>query len=538
MQKRVARVVFVLLLILSYPLAASPIKQKLHLQDVTVFLRGAQLFSSSSINLPAGDSEVILWPVAGNINLQSLSLSADNGVVILSTAHQSDFLADEIDSPEITQIKNQIEQAKKHQAELQIQLAIAKEQLAVLADNRTLAREKSSTTATEVGRMLDLVEKRMLSALTLQSKMEEEITKNKEKITKLEQQLLEQEGKNQRPGGQILVKLYSEKPVSSKIGMSYVIRDAGWSPVYDIRVEKIGAPIHLSYKALVFQQSGIDWKNVNLTLSTANPSIRNQMPPLSPQHLKIIEPRPATPDMAVMAAAPVERVEEKVFLTAKKPPVRQQALDNYVVTNADGVNTSFDITLPYTIPSDGKTHVVMVKSANLDGIYRYVSTPKLDPGAFLQAQIGRWEDLHLLAGKTSIYFEDAFVGEGFINPKQRENDVLEVALGRDNKILLKREIDQNFKKTPSFFGNQVEQQYAYHITVKNTRNEAVKLVVFDQTPVSQDSEIMIEVKHDGAERNEETGVIHWNLELAPREERKLFFSYTVSYPKEKRVNGL
>ena len=521
-------------------LAQTPLVQKMRLQNVTVFLRGAELFSSATLTLPAGESEVILTQVARNIKLPSLLISADNGVIVQSSKPQNNFLEDEPLSPKAKELKEQIEQASRQQEQWQIQKSVADEQLAILGGNRIQASAKGTTTASEVARMLDLVEKRMTSVMTLQTKIHHERRTLDQKLAKLEQQFAEEKGKNAQPGGQIVVKLYAPKATTSTIMMSYVVPDAGWSPVYDFRVSSVKEPVQLTYRALLLQESGLDWKNVQLTLSTGNPSERVQPPTLSPWSLTLNEPQVRlSAGRSEMSPAQVSRPTESATPAPPKPAVKQKALDNFVVTNADGINTSFDISLPYTIPSDGKTHVVLIKSAELAGDYLYVSVPKLDPGAFLQTQLKRWEDLNILPGKTSIYFEDSFVGEGTIDPRRRTGDTLDISLGRDNKILVRRENDLDFKKKPEFFGNRIQQKFAYQIIAKNTRNEAVKLVVFDQVPVSRNSEIAIEnLQKEGATYSSETGQLIWLLDLAPHEERRLPFSYTVSYPKDKPISGL
>src|SRR5205823_2644834 len=66
---------------------------------------------------------------------------------------------------------------------------------------------------------------------------------------------------------------------------SYVVHNASWFPTYDVRAKNVNSPISISYKANVSQQSGEDWKNIKLTLSTGNPAVAGNKPELNPYFL-------------------------------------------------------------------------------------------------------------------------------------------------------------------------------------------------------------------------------------------------------------
>ena len=68
-------------------------KQKVDIESATVFLNGAELFSKTKINLPAGESEILFTNIAGNVNQQSLNIGAGSGVVVQSATFQNNFFA-------------------------------------------------------------------------------------------------------------------------------------------------------------------------------------------------------------------------------------------------------------------------------------------------------------------------------------------------------------------------------------------------------------------------------------------------------------
>ena len=95
------------------------------------------------------------------------------------------------------------------------------------------------------------------------------------------------------------------------------------------------------------------------------------------------------------------------------------------------------------------------------------------------------------------------------------------------------------KKKPSFIGSTVEQKESYLIKAKNIHPTPVKLTIYDQLPISEDSDIKVsDVDNKDAVINKKTGKITWNVGLKPNEEIQIPFSYTLSYPKDKHILGL
>lgn len=210
-------------------------------------------------------------------------------------------------------------------------------------------------------------------------------------------------------------------------------------------------------------------------------------------------------------------------------------LDEYVQTDNSGINTVFDIDLPYTIPSDGQQHNVAIKSAELPATYRYYAVPKLDRDAFLQAQITGWENLDLLPAQTNIFYEGTYVGQGYIDVRNVK-DTMNLSLGRDKKIVVRRERDKELRSVKTI-GTNVREAFVYKISVRNTRNKPVDIVVIDQVPISNDKDIEVSDRdYKGGDYNETTGAVTWKLQLKPNETRELVLGYSVKYPKGKQVN--
>jgi uncharacterized protein (TIGR02231 family) len=114
-------------------------------------------------------------------------------------------------------------------------------------------------------------------------------------------------------------------------------------------------------------------------------------------------------------------------------------------------------------------------------------------------------------------------------------DTLNISLGRDESIMVKRTRMRDFEEK-KFFGTKRKEQRVWEISLKNTKKEKVTLQVQDQIPVSSNEAIQIEAQDlGGATYDKEKGILTWNITLQPNESKKLTFKYTVEYPKNKMV---
>lgn len=528
-------------------------RQSVNISHATIFLNGAELSSSTKINLPQGESEILFTNIAGNVNQQSLNIGADNGVVIQSATFQNNFLVAEILSPRARTIQDSIDMIENGRAGTNNMLAVTNEQIAVLSQNKQVSGSQSGLSVTELTKMLDLIKTRLSGLLAEKDKLNATLKKTDERLTLLRMQLEAEKSKDFQPGGQLLVKFYAPRATSSDVNITYVVPNAGWSPTYDLRVEDLKNPVKLFYKANVYQNSGVKWDKIKITLSTGNPSEGAQAPSLQPWYLAFYQP--ATYGQGYLnsyqnQAAPVRgnvnlggaRGDAEAYVVdgirvygKREEDLQKSGMNNYVQTNNSGVSTTFDIDLPYTIPSDGQQHLVSVKSYELPATYRYFVVPKMDRDAFLQAQITNWEDLNLIPATTNIFYEGSYVGQGFIDMRNTK-DTMNISLGRDKKIIVRRERDKELRSVKTI-GTNIKETFVYTVSIRNTRKEALDITVLEQLPISNDKDIVIEdTDTDGGKLEETTGEVKWILSVKPNETVKKKIAFTVKYPKGKSIN--
>lgn len=210
-------------------------------------------------------------------------------------------------------------------------------------------------------------------------------------------------------------------------------------------------------------------------------------------------------------------------------------IEDYVSINDKELNVTFEIDMPYDVPSNGKEQQVELKTFSVPSIYKYYSAPKLDKETYLLAEVADWENLNLLPGEATIMVEGTYVGKTFIDPASTQ-DTLNLTLGKDKRVVVKREKLKDFSSV-KFMGASKKQVFTYELTVKNNKKEAIQMVLKEQYPLSTLKEIEVELLESSeAVNNTELGVLTWKLELPAGATKKVRVSYSVKYPKEKTLN--
>jgi TonB-dependent SusC/RagA subfamily outer membrane receptor len=213
----------------------------------------------------------------------------------------------------------------------------------------------------------------------------------------------------------------------------------------------------------------------------------------------------------------------------------KDGLDDYISVADRELDVTFNIDLPYDIPTNGKAQIATLKEYDVPATYKYYAVPKLDKDAFLLAEVSDWEGLNLLPGEANIIVEGTYIGKSFIDPSSTQ-DTINLTMGRDKRIVIKREKLKDFSSV-KFLGSNKKQIFTYEITVKNNKKDEVNMLLKDQYPISENKEVEVElIESNDAMVNTETGVLTWKLKLSPGEVKKVRFSYSVKYPKDKALN--
>jgi hypothetical protein len=202
--------------------------------------------------------------------------------------------------------------------------------------------------------------------------------------------------------------------------------------------------------------------------------------------------------------------------------------------NYQPTTTVFEIQEPFSVPSDSQQYRAHIQDFDVPAVYEYYAAPKLDPYAYLTAKVSNWQELNLISGEASLFFEGSFLGNSWLDLNNAD-DTLQLSLGRDNGIQLKRTLLKEFS-TKKLLGSNRTDTRQYEITVRNNKQYPVNIVVEDQFPVSTSKDIEIDrVGDKSGKLDEETQQVTWQLQLEPRKDAAVRIGYSVKYPKNKVV---
>jgi uncharacterized protein (TIGR02231 family) len=523
-------------LVISLNLSAQTEKEiKADIRHVTVFTDRAQINHEASVSLTTGKTVLKLTGLSPYIDPQSIQVKGYGEFTILSVNQQNNYLQNLEDSPEIKSIRSQIEALTIKTEDEKSAIQVLNEKISFLSANKAILVKETAFSIEQFKTLMDLYTANIDEALTAILKKERLIKEYEKQISALRQQVAQKLGKQQLPSGEILVTVTSEKQVSGKLTYSYVVSNAGWYPSYDLRVDDIRNPVTIFFKANLFQNSGVQWKDVKLSFSNATPWVAGDMPVLYPWFLDYYNPAPPINRGKLLSVsrsdAPVmmemEAKESKMEDLAEAVPIA-------VAKQIGETSITFDIATPYTIPSDGKIQTVEIQRITAPADYKYVTLPKLSQFAYLTANITDWAKLSLQSGEATLYFENSFVGKSYLNVNQL-TDTLTVSLGTDNSILVKREKRKDFTSKKVIGSNKTE-TFSFLLTIRNNKSNSVKITLNDQIPVSSNSGITVEaLELSAGKHNTQTGEIKWDLEIKPQESKQLVLTYSVKYPKDKTV---
>jgi uncharacterized protein (TIGR02231 family) len=509
---------------------------KAEIKHVTVFPDRAQINHETSVSIQPGTTALKLSALSPYIDIQSIQVKGFGEFTILSVNHQNNYLQNLEDSPEIKNIRSQLESLQRKVEDEKAAINILKEKEAFLIANRAILVKETTFSIEQLKSVMELYTKNMEQAMVT-TLMKERLIKDYEKqIAALQKQVADKLGSQQLPSGEIYVTVSSEKQITAKLTLSYVVGNAGWYPSYDIRVDDIKNPVSISYKANVFQNSGVDWKDIKLSFSNATPWIAGDMPVLYPWFIDYYTPpqpsyRVTSQEKSVKKSKAPELMEITI---ADNAGMVKEAAPLIVEKKIGETTVTFDVAVPSTVPADGKMQTVEIQRLTAPAEYKYVTVPKISQYAYLTANIADWAKLSLQSGEATLYFENSFVGKSNVNASQL-TDTLTLSLGTDNSIIVKREKRVDFTSRKTIGSNKTE-TYSFMLTIRNNKPVPIKLTLNDQIPVSSNSGISVDpVELSGGKHNAQTGEVRWDLDINKQESRQIVLTYSVKYPKEKTV---
>lgn len=500
--------------------------------QVTFFRQGAQVYGELPVTVPQGTIDFVAGGLSPYLDPNSIQVRGEGNFMIMGVSHRNNYLENPSEASAIKDLRDRIKILGEKIEDETTAMDVLLEKEVFLKSNYDVVTNKSTITPEQLRALLDIYSSNTEAVKTAVLKKKRLIKEYGEEKQQLEQQLARTEDKSKMPTGEIVVTLTGTKPVTGKLKISYVVMNAGWQPAYDIRVDDIADPATLIYRAKIWQTSGIDWKDVTVSLSNASPMTAGALPVLNPWFIDFFRPQAmnevVTVGYATKSASPARMAK------AAEEMAMEESTPLPVTISQSNISFSFDVNMPQTVMSDGQPQTVELQRLTVPATYSYAATPKLSSSAYLMGYITGWEKYNLLPGESNIYFSNTFTGKGYINTAEL-TDTLPVSLGADNDITVRREKRTDYTSQRLIGSNRVE-TVSFLISVRNNKNSSVSIKLRDQLPIPQNSDISVDpVELSNGNHNAATGEVVWDLVIEPRDTKEVIFTYSVKYPKKEKV---
>lgn len=575
-------------------------------KDVTVYFNAAEITQNVSTILPRGTTELVINNVANSVNESSIRVGLSPNINILSVQYTNDYVEEyDLDqtNPSTKKLSDSISWVKKEIQKIEIEKTTQTKTLEILDKNQQVYGNNSGLNIQE---LIKLVEYYKVKRNEISSSLvifNETISKLNLKLSNLNAKLETNAPTEENfSDGKIILQLMNEVAGKVDLSINYLTTTASWQPFYEIMVANTKEPLQMQYKANVMQETGLDWEQVKLTLSSGKPNQNNKAPSINPWFLSYYTPQKisyekikvedalqgiaagvaisdgtpgannnirirgmstldtnAMPMVVINGIISTQEDMQKLNPDAIKSidvlkdasaaamygsqgyngvvVVTTKQMSDYTTIVENQLTTTFDISVPYTIKSNGKNHSVALKELKVPASFSYFTIPRVENESFLMANISNFSNFNLLKGDANIILEGTYVGKTILDPSQT-SDTLNLSIGRDKKVTIKREKISD-KSDTKFLSTKKEQTFTYEITVKNNKNEIVTIDVKEQYPLSTDKDVEVILKQTDSAINEtEKGILTWKLNLKPNETKKVRISYQVNSPKNREIQNL
>jgi uncharacterized protein (TIGR02231 family) len=298
------------------------LKVKSQIDRVTVFLRGGEEMRKANVQLPKGTTRVMFDKLSPNIDINSIQLKSKQEITILSVVHQFNYMEQLVKTEKIKSLENDKDELQKKMETDQSMMMVYKQEEELILSNKKLSSEQMGVNIDELKKAADFYRTKLTEIKTNQLEINRRIAKYNNDIAKINSQLAELNVKQTSKPGEIIVTIATKEQINVELTLSYFIDNCGWVPKYNLRAKNVESPLELNYKAEVYQNTGCDWNNIDLVLSTGEP-----------------------------------------LKSGTKPQLEKWVINNYnsgsganQSQSKNFTNTSFQLKTKYSIPSNGKNY--------------------------------------------------------------------------------------------------------------------------------------------------------------------------------------
>ena len=546
-------------------------------EEVIVYRGQAMVSRMVPVDLPKGASEVAVPDLPQQVVQDSVFATAGDGVDVRAVRYRTRAVS-QAPREEIRKIEKEIEDLQDKMAEIAMHKQVAAQGNAFLDK---LENFVAPTAQTELTRgVLNAETLKTLTNFMMQTRSE-----NADILLELEQQeeqvredleLAQRKHRELTAGSTRTVReavlfLESEREQDANVKLNYLVRQAGWDPIYNVRAANANESVELEYNAAIQQMSGEAWKNVKLTLSTASPVLTAEPPSLAPFWVSLTSQQAQQARMGDRKRLEEEyaRYRGRVMEQARQRQVTLKSDEgqraawgmNLMASNAqamelmagkeitktgeaaerraEGMSVTYHLPGRISLESRSDTQMVRIADLELNGRFYRVATPVLTGFVYRQATITNDSDKALLEGPANMYLNGDFVGKSTV-PMVARSQQFDMGFGLDPGLRASRELVERTEQT---LGANREITFTYRLRIENFHGKAVKVRLYDRLPHAhgrQDMRVTLvdmseELSDDSLyqEMERPKGILLWEIEVPAEasgaDARRIEYTYKVEF---------
>jgi uncharacterized protein (TIGR02231 family) len=348
---------------------------------------------------------------------------------------------------------------------------------------------------------------------------------------------------------EVRIDVNSEAATSATLLVSYTVRGARWSPIYDARLDTGGhdrkPSIDLVRRAEIVQATGEDWRDVQLDVSTVRTAKGGSAPELRPLIVRYPTPRSLSEvKRAPMSAAPVAAPPAKPEVAARDQLARQKeediaAEEQEAAADTGGFQSVYRIPGRVSVSASEGAKNFRISSSVIAPDLVVRAAPAIDATAFVEANFKHGEDAPLLPGRVAIYRDGTYVGRGQMAMTSKDENV-RLGFGADDHVKIARSTVRQIEGSAGLISSVKTERREFKISIRNGHDTPMRIAIEDQVPVSEIDDVKVELlpmttaptERDVRNRR---GVLAWNFEAAPGETKEIRIAWRLRWPADKTV---
>lgn len=526
-----------------FSMHAKEITKEVKVTQATIYLKGAKVTATTQITLSRGKNYVRLENLPRDLNPNTISIQLPSSVDMMSIMPEMQkHKPFEADAEEL-RLQDEIKKNNRQLELYNIQIRTLQSEKGIIESNKQIVTHEKMTNVEQLEKLTAFYAKKVLeienSIFTLNEKRQELLDKNKD----INDKIAKRRPVNPVLGYDVVLELDTKNDQTTEITISYLVENAGWIPSYDIRAKSDKKAVEINYKGKIYQNTGQDWNNVKLSVSSYRPNLNTQRPILHAMYvMEWVAPQyqaaPASHSNVyfnsyqnVGAARADNNIYDKL----------EEQMDEYLADPAtwnavfdSPLSVIYELQRKHSVPSKNEPQHLLLDKKEVEAEYVYHVVPSISCEVHLLAKIKNWNELNLMGGEAFLFLGDNFVGKSIINSNY-SNDELPIALGTDERIVVRRTRLPDKSETKKKGDDEIG-VHTYEITYKNNMAFDITLEILDQLPISMSPKITIsEGQYGDAVHNETTGALLWTRQLAAGKSGKITLSYKITHLKGLKI---